>query len=1447
MARIGLPANEYMEETALFSIAIQGNSPFLIEDAAIDPRFSSDPLVLHEPHIRFYAGFPIQSADGPQKGVLSIMGQRPRSLKSEQLETLQALAHQAARLLELREQQEQSKRNLMQLDQANAQLMRSAEDLENLQRVAAIGTWELEPDTSRLHWSSEVYRIFGLSPSEFDGTLHAFISLVHPDDRPEVMAAQERALYEGEPLDIEHRAIRPDGKVIHVRERGQLIRHNVSLATRLAGTVQEVTQYKELEAQHDVLLDREQAAAKEAAEARNYFRALFESAPGNYLVLTPDDYRMVAASDARLRVTMTRREDILGKKLFDVFPDDPQDANATGVVNLRTSLERVKARRETDVMPVQRYPIRRPDSEGGGFVERYWTPVNSPVLNQDGSIAFIIHRVEDVTDYILAQQQGQPSPDRQKWMATEADVVLHSLELKHMAESLRQSEQRFRSAFENSLAAFAICDLNGRFIEVNQRTADITGYARAELVGMSTSDLIHPDDRGRNVRLMTQLLDGEIDNFKMVTKIFQKKGSIVWLKRYVTLIRENGANPAHFSCLMVDITQEKAAQERLQQSEALLRIAEDLAKVGGWSVDIPSGKMNWSDQVCAIHEIAPGTQDSVEEGIGYYAPEYQGIIRAAFNDCVKYGVPYDLELEIMTAKGRRTWVRTMGEAERDSDGRTIRVRGAFLDISERKRNEQALQAALERNSNILNSISDGFCAFDSNWRMTYVNEQAARLLQKPHYELQDHIVWDVFPESVNTSFYHNYLRTARERKKIVFDDYYAPLNAWFEVHVYPSPSGDGVVIYFQDITERRTREERLRLLETCVERLNAHVLISKVIDPRMLDEASLAFVYANQSFYQRTGYTPAELLGMTPQLLQGPETGQAERNRIKAALQRRQPALVELINYTKSGEPYWIELDLAPVMDAHGQNTHWVSIARDITERRQVEAKLREQATLLDQANDGIIVRSLDNRILYWNQAAERLYGWQAREVLGRSITDVLYPRETQNFEQALATVMKQGDFSGRIIQMHKNGSRVTVNARWVLVKNDDDSPRSILAINTDISDRLDLEERLLQSQKLESLGKLTGGIAHDFNNLLTVIIGNAETLREELGGSPELAELAQMVESAGEKGAELTNRLLAFARRQALEPKPVGPDDIIAGMRGLLGRTLGENITLRIIRPQSAWLAFIDPVQFESAILNLCINARDAMPHGGSLIIEVDNTVLNKEDARTPDEVEPGEYVVVAVSDTGSGMSAETVAHAFDPFYTTKPPGSGSGLGLSMVYGFIRQSKGHIKICSELGRGTTVRIYLPRALSHRPDEPDSSPWEPEAVGNEHILLVEDDDAVRSHGTNVLTALGYQVRAARDAQEAMLLLQQGVACDLLFTDVVMPGAMNGPQLAAAANRLRPGLPVLFASGYTESGIIHHGYVDPEVHLLHKPYRRRTLAAKVRTALDGKPWKGKDDG
>ncbi|MBA3677035.1 MAG: PAS domain S-box protein [Sphingosinicella sp.] len=391
-----------------------------------------------------------------------------------------------------------------------------------------------------------------------------------------------------------------------------------------------------------------------------------------------------------------------------------------------------------------------------------------------------------------------------------------------------------------------------------------------------------------------------------------------------------------------------------------------------------------------------------------------------------------------------------------------------------------------------------------------------------------------------------------------------------------------------------------------------------------------------------------------------------------------------------------------------------------------------------------------------------------------------------------------------------------------------------------EVARRSEAEEALRQSQKMETVGQLTGGIAHDFNNLLQVVSGNLDILCRKM--PEEAAALRRYAERAMEgakRAATLTQRLLAFSRRQPLSPKPTDVNRLLPGMSELLHRTLGETIEVEAVLPPRIWLVETDPNQLENAILNLALNARDAMPEGGKLTIETQNTHLDESYAAQNPGVAVGQYVVMCLSDTGAGMDAETIAKAIEPFFTTKEVGKGTGLGLSMVYGFIKQSGGHLKIYSELGEGTTVKIYLPRLIGQAAADPQDEPLPaPTGIGEETILVCEDDEDVRAYSAEVLRELGYRVLEAADARAALALLgNKGTKIDLLFTDVVLPGGMSGAVLAKEASNIRPGLKILFTTGYARNAIVHHGRLDPGVELITKPFSYADLAARIRDILD----------
>ena len=488
-------------------------------------------------------------------------------------------------------------------------------------------------------------------------------------------------------------------------------------------------------------------------------------------------------------------------------------------------------------------------------------------------------------------------------------------------------------------------------------------------------------------------------------------------------------------------------------------------------------------------------------------------------------------------------------------------------------------------------------------------------------------------------------------------------------------------------------------------------------------------------------------------------------------------------------------------------------------ERHRAQEHHRQVEQLVGASPDAVIVTDTDGIVQFVNAAALELFGRPSDQFLGRPLDLPIDHAEVSQIEIPANGGVRSADVR-------------VAPCEW------GHRPARLVSIR-DTTDRKLLEEQLRQALKLEAIGQLTGGVAHDFNNILTVITGTIDILANAVGHDAKLSAIARMIDDAATRAADLTRHLLAFARKQPLHPRLTDVNELIVDAAKLLRPTLGEQVEIESKLDETAWPALVDPSQLTTALLNLAFNSRDAMPDGGKLTFQTGNVVLDDAYAAGNLDVRPGAYLMIAVSDTGSGIPAAVLDQVFMPFFTTKKAGRGTGLGLSMVYGFVKQSDGHVKIYSEEGCGTIVRIYLPHATGEvgaAIGPADAAP----AGGTESILVVEDDALVRDYVTVQLQNLGYRTAAAANAAEALQLLDDGGAFDLLFTDVIIPGGVNGRQLAEEAARRLPAIRVLFTSGYTEDVIVHNGRLDPGVVLLSKPYRKIELARQVRAVLDGKP-------
>ena len=548
----------------------------------------------------------------------------------------------------------------------------------------------------------------------------------------------------------------------------------------------------------------------------------------------------------------------------------------------------------------------------------------------------------------------------------------------------------------------------------------------------------------------------------------------------------------------------------------------------------------------------------------------------------------------------------------------------------------------------------------------------------------------------------------------------------------------------------------------------------------------------------------------------------------------------------KSGDVIEVLLSAVVERDDSGNLLRVISAVTDVTARRRAERAARRERQfselLVESGTEGIVGIDREYRYTVWNPYIEAISGIGREEALGRTVFEM--------FPHTKGTAIEEGwrdALAGRRSAVRswpysypRSGRSGFIDQEFAPLLGSDQSIIGAISFVRDITERLRIEEALRQSQKMESIGQLTGGVAHDFNNLLTVIIGNLESLERRVDDKD--ASFARLIGAAmrgATRGATLTQRLLAFSRRQPLRPEPVNLNKLVAGISDLLRRTLGERIAIETVLAGGLWGVSADANQLESALLNLAVNARDAMPDGGKLTIESANTYLDETYAATHEEVKPGQYVMLAVSDTGTGMSEEVIKQAFEPFFTTKGVGQGTGLGLSQVYGFVKQSGGHVKIYSETGEGTTVRLYFPRLTTGEAEEESETEAEAIAGGTREdaILVVEDDEDVRNYSAGALRELGYRVIEAADAVEALRLLRNESDIRLMFTDVGLPNGVNGRQLANDARERYPDLKVLFTTGYARNAIVHHGRLDPGVAFIAKPFTYAELAAKIQLVLE----------
>ena len=1065
------------------------------------------------------------------------------------------------------------------------------------------------------------------------------------------------------------------------------------------------------------------------------FAALFGAAPTPLLVVTPPHWTIVAANDARLRATGTIREQQIGRRLFDVFPDDPADPEADGVRKLTASFEQVVATRASDEMPVQRYAIRLPD---GRFVERWWSPVNTPVLGDDGEVAYIIHQAEDVTETIRLRGEADERDRRVRDQRTVID------RLRASESALRASEERLRASQEFSariLASSADC------IKVLDTDARLEFMSEGGMCALEVEDLgtvlgaRWPDfwpveTRQHALASIATAKQGGVGRFEGVAKTM--KGTPRWWDVIVTPIRDANGIPEKLLSISRDITVTKQAEAASRESQRELQALADTLPVLVSYIDKDQRYrfINRTYQSWFPDTWLTITGSLVRDVVGNaaYANVEPYIARALAGETVTFE-------QMMPYPGGARHI-SVEYVPRVLDGAVQGFYALVQDISDQKHAERALRASEEQLRLATEAGVVGLWDYDV---------------------LTDTLFW---PPRVKAMF------GISADAPVTMDDYYGGLH------------------------------------------------------PDDAEHTATAF---------------------------------------GAALDPAVRALYDVEYRTigkEDGLIRWVAAAGRGQFDADDRCVRVLGTAIDITRRKRTEEQLRELNGTLETrvaertadrdrmwrlSTDIMLVARMDGTVNAVNPAWTTLLGWRDAELIGSNFMTLVHP-DDQAATIAEMARLGSGETTFRFENRYRarDGSFRWIS--WIAVPDED----LVHAVGRDISaekvaaeDLARAEEALRQSQKMEAVGQLTGGLAHDFNNLLTGMMGNLELLqlRVTRGRLDDVDRLINAAQGAGRRAAALTQRLLAFSRRQTLDPKPTDVNRLITGMADLLRRTVGPNTDIDIVGAEALWTAMIDPGQLENALLNLCINARDAMPHGGKITIETANHRLDDRAARERDVV-PGEYLSICVIDTGTGMDPGTIERAFEPFFTTKPIGQGTGLGLSMIYGFARQSGGQVAIDSEPGRGTTMCVYLPRHFGEASPDVEIAATAAREIGRGETILVVDDEATIRHLVDeVLDELGYAVIGAADGAAGLKVLQSGSRIDLLITDVGLPNGMNGRQVADAARALRPDLKVLFITGYAENAAVGNGHLESGMELLTKPFTLDDLTRKVRAMLGEKTARG----
>ena len=1326
-----------------------------------------------------------------------------------------------------------------ELQRRDEQLRISREHLALAQRIGKIGSIEVDIPTDTAIFSDEIYRLFGL-PSGSAPSFERFLTAIHPDDRADIIA-DRHALARGETrAPREYRVVHPDGKVRWVFRQVEVFRDAAGHPQRHISTYVDITDRKQIEAalrlgEAELVSSREHLAR---AQAIAQIGSAEISLDGGQDQWSDELYRLLGIEPQSISAKFENF-------LPFVHPED------------RVDLLRIRAITDTgELTEPSEFRIVRPNGDVR-WVYRH----SDKVYDHTGRAIKIIVSVQDIAerkrlDLELMEREAQLRRGREHLAQAQRVGMVGSAEVDLTTGKHVWSDELFR--------LFGL-----------QPGAVVPGFERFQ-------DFVHPDDRTVVAEAQEATRQGRVAT-QAEFRILRADGEQRWLRRQSDVVRDENGTATTIIVAFHDVTNSKSSattlldrEERLRLNQDHLVIAQRIGRIGSAELDLETRATYWSDEHYRMLGIEPGEMPATAQTLlGFIHEDDREKMRAVFERARRGETTSEIEYRIIRRDGALRWIRRVQDIVSDATGKPVKLIATHQDITDRKASEDALHQremqllasqehlSLAQRVGKVGSAEVDFTTGTSRWSDQLYALFGLSPSTPPSFES----FLAILPQETHDLAFRIRAQELRgvpsppRELTIVRPDGEQRL-LYRVVEMIPGEGGrpKGMITTYQDITDIRRMEEQLQVSR---EHLARAQRIGRIGSAEV--DLQTRRVYWSDGMY--------DLLGLEQSVSPGrdsflnavhPEDRILVTNHRALALHGGTTPPLEFRIIRPDGSLRWIYHKVEAVLGPDGRPQKLIGIDQDVTDRKLAMLELDERDHQYRDSQKHLALAQRVGKIgsveidrvtgvSRWSDEMFALLGLDpATSPPGEAtLVSVIHPDDRALVAERRARLLRDernvpGEF--RIIRAD------TGELRWMHVQSGpsaDPSSDTVVGTFQDITDlklaqqqREEIERQLMQAQKMEAVGNLTGGIAHDFNNLLNVILGRLDLIENELADRPQLREWVQICAAAARKGASLTRNMMAFARQQPLRPTAIELDDSIREMVRILQRSLSDAIEIKVVCEEGLWVCEADPAQLQSALLNLALNARDAMLDGGKLTIDAHNGKIDAEYAMRNADAMPGDYVVLAVTDTGTGMPQDVIDHAFEPFFTTKEVGKGSGLGLSMVYGFARQSGGHVKIYSEVGHGTTIRLYLPRAIKIEDavaelEAQAAAPPPPSSVpinGHETIMVVEDDEDMRDLTVAVLERLGYGVLSAREAESAIPLFDAHPEISLLLTDISLPGGMNGRRLAEQFLAKRPALKVLYMSGYSEDAIIHQGRLDPGVRLLQKPFQNEDLAFQVRAAL-----------